>query len=204
MQRKKWTAKEVVTESYIKFKEKRKWQLALRRYILEKNPSQFYAPFFGLGIEDFRKWVEVQFSEDQNWENFAVAWQFDHIVPIGYFDFNKEDDLKLCWNFINIRVESNDLSKNQENKIDILAAKNYFETLFAHTGYDICNKMVNKIESIQQSSHITVPAIEHFILSNKEKLDEMASFEGTDFYNLNKGTSYNDILMEKSIFKKFS
>jgi hypothetical protein len=32
----------------------------------------------------------------------------------------------------------------------------------------------------------------------------MASFEGTDFYNLNKGTSYNDILMEKSIFKKFS
>ena len=100
--------------------------------------------------------------------------------------------------------ETNDLTKRQENTIDILAVKNYFETLFAHTGYDVCNKMVNKIEAIQQSYHITIPAIEHFILSNKEKLDEMALFDGTDFYNLNKGTSYNDIIMEKCIFKKFS
>lgn len=204
MQRKKWTAKEVVTESYLKFKEKRKWQLALRRYILEKNPSRFYAPYFGVGIEDFRKWIEIQFSEDQHWENFAVTWQFDHIVPVAYFDFDSEDDLKLCWNFINIKVASSDLSKNQESKIDILAVKTYFETLYGHTGYYFCNKMVNKIESIQLSSHFSFPAIENFILSNKEKLDKMASFDGTDFYNLNKGTSYKDILIEKDIFKKFS
>jgi hypothetical protein len=204
MERKKWTAKETVTESYQKFKDKRKWQLGLRRYILERNPSQFYAPYFGLGIEDFRKWIEIQFTEGLSWENFGSLWQFDHIVPVAYFDFDKEEDLKLCWNFINIRVEPCDLNKNRGKRIDVLAVKPYFEILYAKTGYNYCLQMVEKITSIQLSGIVSVPAIEDFIISNKQKIEEMKSFDASDFYNLNKGTSLNDILTEKAIFKKFS
>ena len=201
MERKKWTAKEEVTESYQKFKDKRKWQLGLRRYILERNPSQFYAPYFGLGIEDFRNWIEIQFTDGLTWENFGSAWQFDHIVPISYFDFDIEGDLKLCWNFINIAVQSVAM---EGRRIDILAAKPYFEQLYEKTGYDHCLGMVEKITSIELSGNVSVPAIEDFITSNKQKIEELKSFDASDFYNLNKGTSFNDILTEKAIFKKFS
>ena len=75
MPRKKWTPHEEVTGSVLTFREKRKWQIALRRYVLEKNKSSFYAPYFGLGIETFRKWIEVQFDSETNWENFSESWQ---------------------------------------------------------------------------------------------------------------------------------
>ena len=201
MERKKWTAKKTVTESYQKFKDKRKWQLGLRRYILERNPSQFYAPYFGLGIEDFRNWIEIQFTEDLTWENFGSTWQFDHIVPISYFDFDVEEDLKLGWNFINIAVQS---TATEGRKVDILAVKPYFERLHEKTGYDRCLRMVEKISSIQLANMVNVPAVEAFIVSNKEKIEELKSFDASDFYNLNKGTSFDDILTEKAIFKKFS
>ncbi len=204
MERKKWTARENVTESYQKFKDKRKWQLGLRRYILEKNPSQFYAPYFGLGIEDFRSWIEIQFTAEINWDNFATAWQLDHIVPVAYFDFDNDEDLKLCWNFINIRVEPCDFNKIRGNRIDILAVKPYFEALHAKTGYEYCMKMVDKIDAIQLSGIVSVPKMEAFITDNLKKIKEMQSFDATDFYNLNKGTAFKDILIEKAIFKKFS
>jgi hypothetical protein len=52
MKRKRWTAKTEVDASLLQFREKRKWQIALRRYILERNKSTYYAPFFGLSIEN--------------------------------------------------------------------------------------------------------------------------------------------------------
>ena len=101
MERKKWTPKAEITVSLLKFREKRKWQLAFRRYVIEKNKSSFYALYFGLDIEQLRHWIELQFTENIRWDNFGTSWQFDHIVPVAYFDFFNEDDLKLCWNFIN-------------------------------------------------------------------------------------------------------
>ena len=71
------------------FNEKRKWQIALRRYVLEKNKSSQYARYFGLPIYMFRNWIELQFDESLNWDNFSTAWQFDHIVPIALFDLKK-------------------------------------------------------------------------------------------------------------------
>ena len=111
MVRKKWTPKEEVTEGLLKFRAKRRWQIALRRYIIEKNPCFAYAPYFGLDIENFRKWIEIQFDEELNWDNFSKKWQFDHIVPVAYFDFDSESDLRLCWNFMNVSVEKLQLNK---------------------------------------------------------------------------------------------
>ena len=86
------------------FNEKRKWQIALRRYIIAGFKCFNYAPYFGIDAANFRKWIEIQFDKDTNWENFSKAWQFDHIVPVAYFNLKDEVDLKLCWNFINIWV----------------------------------------------------------------------------------------------------
>src|SRR5690606_10922137 len=120
MARNRWTPKEELTPELLQFREKRKWQIALRRYVLERNKSSFYAPYFGLDSEKFRNWIERQFDADLNWENFSSAWQFDHVVPLAYFDFSAEEDLRLCWNFTNIRIEKLDAAQKQSFRVDLL------------------------------------------------------------------------------------
>lgn len=201
--RKKWTAKEEITNSLLKFREKRKWQLAFRRYILERNVSLAYAPFFGLDIENCRKWIELQFAGGLNWNNFGASWQFDHIVPVAYFDFAKEEDLTLCWNFINIRVAKLELNKAVENRIDLLAAKPYFEALYSKTGYSLCLRMVEKINNIECSNIVSEPQLENFILENKEQLEKLITLSPEEFSRVNQGTSLADIYLEREILQKF-
>ena len=203
MPRKKWTPQEEVTGSVLTFREKRKWQIALRRYVLEKNKSSFYAPYFGLGIETFRKWIEVQFDSETNWENFSESWQFDHIVPISYFDFDKDEDMKLCWNFINIRIARVDPANQDRHRVDLLSAKAYFEALFDKTQYIICQKMVEKLESIRQTQLMGHEKLERFIAERKFYLDVLTGLPSYYFDKLNNGTPVGDIKKEIEFLQKF-
>lgn len=203
MARKKWTPKEEVTDSLLKFREKRKWQLSLRRYVLERNPCFAYAPYFGLDIENYRKWIELQFTGDLNWDNFGSAWQFDHIVPVGYFDFALPEDLKLCWNFINIRVEKIHLNKARGNRIDVLAVKPYFEKLYETTGFSLCNDMISKLGEIEVSNIVSEPPLESFIIDRRAHFELLATLSAEEFGQLNQGVAVSDILLEREILKKF-
>lgn len=187
----------------VQFREKRKWQIALRRYIIEHNKSSFYAPFFGLGIEKFREWIEQQFDEETNWENFSQAWQLDHIVPVSYFDFSNEEEMKMCWNFINIRIEKMGLNKDFNTHIDVLTAKHYFETLFKQTGYIVCEKMIRKIGQIETLQLASNQKLEAFIEKNKSYLDVLANFTSYEYDKLNTGTPLENVLFEMNFLKRF-
>lgn len=203
MIRKKWTPKTEVTEALLKFREKRKWQIALRRYILEGKWGSAYAPYFGLDTQHFRKWIALQFDEEMRWDTFSVTWQFDHIVPVAYFDFDKEADLRLCWNFINIRVEKIDHNKNRGNRIDVLGAKAYFEALYNRTQYSICRDMIFKIEEIELSEIKSTKRLEDFIVDNKEWIDAISFFSAYEYGQLNEGISIEKILEERKFLDKF-
>lgn len=203
MARKKWTPKEDITESLLKFREKRKWQLAFRRYILEKNPSAFYAPYFGLDIDRYREWIELQFLDDLNWESFGSKWQFDHIVPVAYFDFSNADDMVLCWNLINIRVEALDINHAQGNRINLIAAKPYFLELFKRTGYSLCLKMLEKLETIMAVNIPSEPGLENFIVDHKNQLEQLSTLSQAEFMQLNQGMALDDIFLEREILRKF-
>ena len=204
MPRKKWTSQTEITESLLKFREKRKWQIALRRYILEQNRCFYYAPYFGIDITGFRQWIDYQFDEETNWENFSELWQFDHIIPVTYFDFKEENDLRLCWNFTNIRIEKLQLNKNQENRIDVLGAKSYFESLFKNTGYLLCEKMLEKIVRIELSQLASNEKMERFVKEKKPILDIMATFSAYEYDKLNSGSTIEEILNEREFIKKYS
>jgi hypothetical protein len=204
MNRKKWTPKTEVTPSLIKFREKRKWQIALRRYVLTGKWASPYAPYFGLDTLKFREWIELQFDKETNWDNFSKTWQFDHIVPVVYFDFEKDSDLKLCWNFINIRIERIELNKNRGHRIDVLGAKTYFEKLYRETGYNLCGEMVNKIEQIEVSQIESSAGLEGFIKENKQYLETIASFSPYEYDRLNEGIELEQILEERAFSNKFS
>jgi hypothetical protein len=182
---------------------KRKWQIALRRYILEGAPAIQYAQYFGIDHQNLRKWIELQFTGGLSWENYATEWQFDHIVPQAYFDFANEEDLKLCWHFINIRVEPIIHNKYRSSRIDVIGVKKYFEDLFQKTGYSYCTKMLQKIESIEISNIESNHQLESFVSNNKKWLEEIQTLSAEEFAKFNSGISLEDVLLERVLFKKY-
>lgn len=201
--RKQWTPKAEVTDSLLEFREKRKWQIALRRYLLLGHKSSAYAPFFGIDSRSFRKWIELQFEDDCKWENFSEKWQLDHIIPVAYFDFKNQEDMKLCWNFINIRVELCGLNKNRGNRVDVLAARAYFEDLHKKTGYEVCQKLVEKIEMIEVSQLQSHETQEQFIRDKRAYLELISKYAPYEFDQLNDGVPVEEIERERAFLSKY-
>lgn len=202
MARKKWTPQPEVTDAVLKFREKRKWQIALRRYVLEQRWSAAYAPFFGIDILRFREWIALQFSGDEVWDNFSEQWQFDHILPVAYFDFLDENELRLCWNFTNIRVQSLEQETGKSKGIDILGAKNYFASLFNRTGYAVCGQMIRKIDAIEKAQQGHSGKQEAFLEQHRAYLTTIASFSEYEYSQLNEGIALPVILEGRAFSNK--
>ena len=203
MSRKKWTSADSADDNLLLIREKRKWQIALRRYVLEQHKSLAYAPFFALDHTRFREWIALQFDETLTWANFSSHWQFDHVLPVAYFDFSDEDDLKLCWNFTNIRVVKTDKTTDDDLHIDLLAAKEYFSSLYKHTNYPVCAGIVEKIAKIESSQKNAYNKVASFFIANQNFLLEARAFTADDFERLNTGTDLPVLLAEKEFLKKF-
>jgi ribosomal protein L28 len=184
------------------FNEKRKWQIALRRYVINKSKSIAYAPYFGLDIEGFRNWIESQFDDTMNWDNFSEAWQFEHVIPVIYFDLNDEAELKLCWSFLNIRAEKLN-STYKTHKPDVHGATFYFEALYNHTGLQLCSQMVKKIESIQLQKILPKPTQLLYLKEKANDVQIIANFSAYEFERLNNGDNIVTLIAEQELIKRF-
>ncbi len=191
------------TPSLIKFREKRKWQIALRRYVLERNICVEYAPYFGLDIENMRKWFEYQFKDGIGWDDFASKWQFDHIIPVTYFDFSNEQELKMCWNFTNIGVKMLGEENDGGNRLDVMAAKKYFSELYATTSYPICQKLLLKIDQIELSALINPEGQQAFIREHMDYLKSIEHYTAFEFELINRGRNTEDVKRELEFLNKF-
>ena len=190
-------------ESLLKKREKRKWQIALRRYVIEKAQSGSYARYFGLDIEFFREWIAIQFKDGLSWENFAEKWQFDHIIPVTYFDFADDSELKMCWNFTNIRVELFQKNKDRGNRLDVLAAKGYFENLYTRTLYKPCLNLLEKINKLEMSEMVSSEKQQVFITEHRPYLDMIENYSSFEFELLNTGRTIDEVIKEVNFLKKF-
>lgn len=198
MARKSPVKKEDITPSLLKFREKRKWQINLRRYVIGKYPCPNYAPYFGLDINNMRQWFEYQFTSGVNWESFGANWQFDHIIPVTYFDFSIEEELKMCWNFTNLRVELIQQDKDRGNRVDVLAARNYFRDLYENTGYQVCQLLLQKIDQIEISELVSTEVQKKFIREHLEYLKMIEGYSVFEFELLNSGRSIEEVKKEIS------
>jgi len=77
--------------------------LALRRYLDADRLSKEYKPFFGCEADFLRKFVGYQFTGKMSWDNFGTVWKIGHVVPVSRFDQTKRKELKVCWNWVNLR-----------------------------------------------------------------------------------------------------
>lgn len=202
MARKKWSAKEDPTPEILRGREKNKWQIALRRYVIESQPSMTYAHYFGLEITKMREWFEIQFKEGLSWSNFGEKWQFGHVIPVHYFDLEKEEQLSLCWNFINLKVEPALPARQKGQNPDLIAAKSYFSALFEHSRYQPCLLMVEMLAEREQEALKKSGNQLFFLGREKEYLQKTSGFSGYEFDLLNKGSEWEEVLKEQAALKK--
>jgi len=203
MAKKKWTPQTEITDALLQNRERKKWQIALRRYVIEGQPSSFYAPYFGIDIKNFRKWIELQLNEELDWEKPTKDWRFEHVIPMDYFDFTIDQELRLCWNFINIRVVRNVQGELNESKVDPFAARSYYESMFRNTGYLTCLEMIKKIEQIELRLAGGNSRLEGFIKSNRNYLNALSDFSSYEFDQLNREMDFDRVLKEREFLKKY-
>jgi hypothetical protein len=78
-----------------------KKSLAARlRNVLNKTDTTMN--YIGCNIQYFREWIEYNFTEEMNWDNYASLWSIDHIIPVCKFDLTIENEKLNCWNWSNM------------------------------------------------------------------------------------------------------
>jgi hypothetical protein len=86
------------------------------RTITHKSKSAF--KYLGCSIEEFKKYIEQQFSPEMNWENYGTYWEIDHIKPIDSFNFLIEQEVYECWNYNNLQPLTINENKRKSNKYE--------------------------------------------------------------------------------------
>ena len=122
------------------------------------------------------------------------------MIPVSFFDTSKEDELKLCWNSLNIRVAS---LEGNGTSTDLTFAKAYFERLYACTGFSEATKFIAKIESITNNNSLELTEKQlAFIESNMKDLMAIPGFTKEEYAQYLETESAQAILTEREILKK--
>lgn len=70
----------------------------------------------GCNIDEFKKYIENQFDDKMNWDNYGSYWELDHIRPCDSFNLENLEEQKECFIFTNIQpleVTQNRIKSNQ-------------------------------------------------------------------------------------------
>ena len=72
----------------------------------------------GCSIEEFKLYLEGQFDENMNWENYGSYWELDHIIPCDSFDLSNLEEQKNCFRFTNIQPLEKIANRKKSNKYE--------------------------------------------------------------------------------------
>lgn len=137
---------------------KKRYSISLRRFVkgegmrLDNYNRNEILRYIILSRTDFREYIEHQFIEGMTWENYCKEWEIDHIVPASSFDMSNEEDLSLCWHYLNLMpmtCKDNEIKANSLYfaKIELEKRKQIL------TGNLIIKKLKDKIEQ-QEELHL--------------------------------------------------
>jgi len=71
--------------------------------ILKGNVSPIHSKdMFGCELGFFKKYIESQFTEGMNWENYGFGkdkWNVDHTPPLASYDYSNPDNFKIAFHW---------------------------------------------------------------------------------------------------------
>lgn len=110
-----------------------------------------YKTLIGCDIETLKSWLEFQFDEQMTWANLGDYWQIDHILAINQFDFQKEDDKRVCFNWTNLQPL---ITYENRSKSDKLLLHYYFNSVITFHRFIKVNKLnITEYQNVRESLH---------------------------------------------------
>ena len=89
---------------------------AFKAHNIRKTNKTFN--LLGCSHSFFKKWIIHQLYGDVKLENYGSVWQIDHCLAISSFNLLDENDMKKCFNWINLRPMYCSENISKSNKID--------------------------------------------------------------------------------------
>lgn len=86
----------------------------IRKNIKKDNSTVIY---LDTTIANVKKWLESNFKDDMNWDNYGKLWNIDHTIPIDVFDLTNEEHIFICFNWRNLMPMYSSLNSGKKNKI---------------------------------------------------------------------------------------
>jgi len=59
--------------------------------------------YVGCSFAQLRDHLQRQFVRHMNWNNYGKVWHVDHILPVASFDHSDDRQIRVCWNWQNLR-----------------------------------------------------------------------------------------------------
>lgn len=77
------------------------------------------AELLGCDINFFKKFIEEQFTEEMNWNNYGKVWHLDHILPCNSYNLIDPLQQRICFNYTNLRPMIAAENIRKSDKIDV-------------------------------------------------------------------------------------
>lgn len=81
-----------------------------------KQKSERTIKYLDCNYDNYKNWLEFNFNNEFNLDNYGKAWQIDHVVPLSKFDLDKIEEQMIAFNWRNtmpLSVKEN-LKKNKK------------------------------------------------------------------------------------------
>lgn len=72
-------------------------------WTLHSKGKWYIGNLVGCPGPQFRRHLEVQFTEGMSWENYGVFWEIDHFRPLASFDLSDPAQYRRCAHYSNTR-----------------------------------------------------------------------------------------------------
>jgi hypothetical protein len=102
----------------INFRLKKIMRTRFAKTVMKEKKYSKILNYLGVSLDYFKQWIEYQFNDKMSWDNQGTYWDFDHVMPCNSYDFSKEENIKLCFNWTNIRPLEKRENYIKNNKVD--------------------------------------------------------------------------------------
>lgn len=103
--------------------------------------------YLGCTLETLQKWLEFQFTDEMNWENYGKYWTIDHILPLSKFDFKDDIQINIAFNWKNLQPSIDNFEKSNNIRL-----YEYFNSIISAHRFIKCNDMKSiEYQTIRES-----------------------------------------------------
>ena len=81
--------------------------------------------YLGTSKYFYHQWLQYQFDNHMNWDNYGSYWEIDHVNPIATFDLTIEDKIYECFDWKNTRPLEKKANKRKSDTVDEKIIRNH-------------------------------------------------------------------------------